>query len=144
MKLETRVLGLKDCDALLSLWNKAGLSHRPEGRDSRSSIIAQMRRDKGFFLGAFRENRLVGSVIASYDGRKGWIDRLAVDPEERRKGIAKVLVETAESVLRDRGSLIIAVLVEADNSLSIALFQKCGYKVHRDILYLTKRESEQV
>ena len=103
-----------------------------------------MRRDKGFFLGAFRENRLVGSVIASYDRRKGWINRLAVDPEERRKGVAKTLVETAESVLRDRGSLIIAVLVEADNSLSIALFQKCGYKVHRDILYLTKRESEQV
>ncbi|HEY5620566.1 MAG TPA: GNAT family N-acetyltransferase, partial [Candidatus Bathyarchaeia archaeon] len=112
MKLETRVLGLKDYDALLSLWNKAGLSHRPEGRDSRSSIIAQMRRDKGLFLGAFWENRLVGSVIASYDGRKGWINRLAVDPEERRKGVAKTLVETAESVLRDRGSLIIAVLVE--------------------------------
>ncbi|HLE65287.1 MAG TPA: GNAT family N-acetyltransferase [Candidatus Bathyarchaeia archaeon] len=144
MKPETRVLGLKDYDALLSLWNKAGFSHRPEGRDSKSSIIAQMRRDKGLFLGAFRENRLVGSVIASYDGRKGWINRLAVDPEERRKGIAKVLIETAESVLRDRGSLIIAALVEADNSPSIALFQKCGYKVHRDILYLTKRESEQV
>ncbi|HEY4823260.1 MAG TPA: GNAT family N-acetyltransferase [Candidatus Bathyarchaeia archaeon] len=144
MKLETRVLGLKDYDALLSLWNKAGLSHRPEGRDSKSSIIAQMRRDKGLFLGAFRENRLVGSAIASYDGRKGWINRLAVDPEERRKGVAKALIETAESVLRDRGSLIIAALVEADNSPSIALFQKCGYKVHRDILYLTKRESEQV
>ncbi len=144
MKLETRVLGLKDYDALLSLWNKTGLSHRPEGRDSRSSIIAQMKRDKGLFLGAFRENKLVGSVIASYDRRKGWINRLAVDPEERRKGVAKTLIETAESVLRDRGSLIIAALVEADNSPSLALFQKRGYKVHRDILYLTKRESEQV
>src|SRR3990170_4539406 len=96
MKLETRVLGLKDYDALLSLWNRAGLSHRPEGRDSRSSIITQMRQDKGLILGAFRENRLVGSVMASYDGRKDWINRLAVDPEERRKGVARALIEAAE------------------------------------------------
>ncbi len=142
--MELRLLTVEDYDALLALWNRAGLAHRPEGRDSKASIIAQMRRDPEMFLGAFREKLLVGSVIASFDGRKGWVNRLAVDPRERRKGVAKLLIERAEMVLRERGSRIIGVLVEAGNSPSLALFQRCGYKIHRETLYLTKRESEQV
>ena len=103
-----------------------------------------MRRDPGLFLGAFLEDRLVGSVIASFDGRKGWINRLAVDPDERRQGIGRKLTEEAERVLRARGSQITGALVEADNSQSLALFEKCGYTIHKDMLYLTKRDSGQV
>ena len=96
------------------------------------------------FLGAFLEGRLVGSVIASFDGRKGWINRLAVDPNERRQRIGRKLTEEAERVLKTRGSQITAALIETDNSPSLLLFKKCGFMVHKDILYLTKRDSGQV
>jgi ribosomal protein S18 acetylase RimI-like enzyme len=103
-----------------------------------------MKRDPDLFLGAFLGPRLVGSVIASFDGRKGWINRLAVDPDERRKGIGRKLIEEAEQLLRARGSRITGALVEADNFPSLALFEKSGYTVHRNILYLTRRDSGQV
>ena len=144
MPVEIQALEPSDYDALLALWKTAALPHRPKGRDSREAIMSQMRRDPGLFLGAFLGGRLVGSVIASFDGRKGWINRLTVDPDERRRGIGRKLTEEAERVLRARGSQITGALVEADNSPSMALFEKCGYTIHKDMLYLTKRDSGQV
>ena len=139
-----RVLTADDYDGLLKLWQDAGLPYRPNGRDSGSSIKNQMEHDPDLFLGAFQDDRLVGSVIATFDQRKGWINRLAVAPQSRRKGVARLLVERAELALRKHGAEIIAALVERENSPSLALFQECGYKVHSDIVYLSKRDSEDV
>lgn len=144
MPVEIQALETSDYDALLGLWKTAGLPHRPAGRDGREAITSQMRRDPALFLGAFLGGRLVGSVIASFDGRKGWVNRLEVDPHERRQGIGRKLTEEAERVLKARGAQITAALVETDNSPSLLLFEKCGYTVHKDILYLTKRDSGQV
>jgi ribosomal protein S18 acetylase RimI-like enzyme len=129
---------------MIALWERAGLSHRPEGRDSRAAIAAQMERDPELFLGAFNRERLLGTLIASDDGRKGWMNRLAVDPEHRGQGIAKRLIAEAERRLRGRGRRIIAVLVEDWNSASLALFQSCGYALDRSILYLSKRDDPAV
>ena len=144
MELKMRALKPDDYDALIALWKNAGLPHRPEGRDSRASITDQVERDSGLFLGAFRGEQLVGSVIGTYDGRRGWLNRVAVDPAERRKGVAKTLLEKMEGLLRERGARIIAVLVDEENTASLSIFRSLDYKVHRDILYLTKRDSEQV
>ncbi len=133
----------EDYEALVALWRRAGLAYRPEGRDSRDSITTQMARDPGLFLGAFRKSNLVGAVIGTYDGRRGWVNRLAVDPEEQRKGIARTLIRRAESLLRQRGARIICSLVEDKNASSLSLFAKSGYSIHRNILYLTKRDSDQ-
>ena len=54
----------------------------------------------GGFIGAFADGKLVGIVVATHDGRKGWINRLAVHPDYRRRGIAKKLIEEAEEYLR--------------------------------------------
>jgi ribosomal protein S18 acetylase RimI-like enzyme len=97
-----------------------------------------------FFIGAYEGNTLVGTVIASYDSRKGWINRLAVDPTCRRRGIAKTLIAEAEKALKRRGVKIVCALIEDTNSSSIGLFKKCGYVKHRDIIYFSKRESDKV
>jgi len=91
-----RDLTISDYDQMLRLWRRAGLEFRPKGRDSRQAIEAQMRSGCVFFIGAFEGSLLVGEVVASHDGRKGWINRLAVDPDHRRRGIAKALIEEAE------------------------------------------------
>ncbi len=139
MGLEIRELKVGDYEEMIALWERAGLSYRPRGRDSPAAIAAQMGRDPDLFLGAFVGGRLVGIVIGSDDGRKGWINRLAVDPAYRRRGIAQSLIAEVERRLRGRGREIIAVLVEDWNEPSLELFQRCGYLLDRTILYLSKR-----
>jgi len=137
-------LTMNDYDQMVQLWNNCGLPFRPRGRDSGRAIAAQMKADPHFFLGAFEDSHLIGTVIISCDGRKGWINRLAVDPEHRRKGIAKALIAKAEKVLRERGIRVFCVLIKDSNESSRNLFKKAGYKELKDIKYFTKRDSEEV
>ena len=104
------------------------------------ALRAQRKDSPDLFLGAFLKGRLVGAVIASDDGRRGWINRLAVLPEARGEGVAKALVKAAESALRKRGRGLFCIHVESDNATSIKLFEELGYARENEILYFTKRE----
>jgi ribosomal protein S18 acetylase RimI-like enzyme len=139
-----RPLTLDDHAELLALWQRAELgSLRLSGRDSRGALGRQLASGVMTILGLEADGRLVGAVIATHDSRKGWINRLVVDPDYRRRGYAQRLVLAAETRLRTQGISIIAVLVESDNTPSLALFQGVGYvDAGGDIHYLTKRDSE--
>ena len=129
---------------MVALWKEAGLEYRPNGRDGKLSIVIQMSMDPELFLGAFQDGRLIGSVIATFDGRRGWINRLATVPEERRKGVAKALIGRAEKLLRQRGAMIIGAHVERENTASFRFFESCGYNLRGDIVYVSKRDRPDV
>jgi len=94
-------------------------------------------------LGAEEEGRLIGVVMVSHDGRKGWINRLAVEPEYRRQGLGARLIAAAEEELHGQGVEVIAALIEGENESSLNLFQKEGYLLAREIFYLSKRPGEE-
>jgi ribosomal protein S18 acetylase RimI-like enzyme len=137
-------LTIADYDVIIDLWDRTALPYKPKGRDSRSAIEFQMKKNPSFFLGVYDGNALVGTVIAGYDNRRGWINRLAVDPKYRRKGVAQKLIAAAEKALRKKGARIICALVDNCNVASLSLFKKCGYIDHHDVVYLSKRDSAEV
>jgi ribosomal protein S18 acetylase RimI-like enzyme len=144
-RIEIRTLTADDYEAMVGLWKRAGLPFKPKGRDSKEMIERQVKAFPEFFIGAFHRNKLVGVVIGSYDGRmKGWINRLAVDPAYRRRGIATRLINRVEEALEKHGATIFCALIETPNEESVRLFRKMGYRVHKDILYVTKRRSREV
>lgn len=140
-----RKLGLDDYDELLALWQRAGLhSLKPRGRDSRAGLARQLANGVQTILGLEVDGQLVGVVVATHDSRKGWINRLAVDPNHRRQGHGARLIAAAEEELREQGMCVIAALVESDNPVSLALFRKVGYaEIDSGIHYLTKRDSDE-
>lgn len=140
-----RLLQPSDYDSMIALWETAGLtSLRKNGRDSRESVAAQMHRDPDLVIGAFHGDFLVGISLGSYDGRKGWINRLTVHPNYQRKGIGRALLAKTENALRKRGCRIICALVEDWNQVSLDLFLKENYVLHKDIYYLSKRDNDEV
>jgi len=144
-QIETRTLTIEDYNAIIELWMRACLPFKPKGRESKQMMKQQMKAFPEFFIGAFHEGKLVGVVIGSYEGRmKGWINRLAVDPKYRQKGIAQQLVKTVEKALEKHGAAIFCALIEVPNEESLGLFQKMGYVAHQDILYISKRKSKKI
>lgn len=133
-----------DYDDIQALWQEAGLPTRPQGRDSREQFTAQLADDTQTALGLRADERLIGVVLATHDGRKGWLNRLAIHPDFRRQGLGQRLIGAAEQVLRAQGMQVIATLIEDWNKPSLALFQKAGYTAHPDIHYLTKRDTDDV
>jgi ribosomal protein S18 acetylase RimI-like enzyme len=142
--MEIRTLTINDYEDMVKLWSRAKLPFKPKGRDSKEAIAAQMKANPEFFLGAFDGGRLIGTVIVSCDMRKGWINRLAVDPEYRLRGVAKALIIESEKILQKHGIRIVCALIEDYNIASKRLLKKLGYVEHRDIIYFSKRENEEV
>lgn len=142
--MEIRRLTINDYKEMVRLWLTAKLSFKPKGRDSREAIAVEMKANPDFFLGAFEDNHLVGTVIISCDVRKGWINRLAVDPDHRHRGIAKALIVESERTLRKHDIRIFCVLIEDYNAISKELFKECGYVEHHDITYFSKRDSDEI
>jgi ribosomal protein S18 acetylase RimI-like enzyme len=139
-----RPLGLDDYDELVRLWQRSGLhSLRLQGRDSREALARQLASGVQTILGLEVDGQLAGAVVATHDSRKGWINRLVVDPAYRRRGHGARLIAEAEEVLHQQGIHVIAALVESDNSASLALFQSTGYiEVDPGMHYLSKRPSD--
>ena len=141
--VKIRQLTPGDYEGIIGLWERVGLPAKPKGRDSRTKLSRQMKQSPDFFLGAEVRGKLVGVIVASSDGRKGYLNRIAVDPDCRGQGIAQRLTLAAEDALRRTGIKIITLLVERDNIPSIQLAHKLGYVEHPDIIYFSKRESEE-
>jgi ribosomal protein S18 acetylase RimI-like enzyme len=135
---------IEDYDALLLLWTDAGLPSRPCGRDSREDITRQLGLPTSIYLVAEADGKVVGAILGTQDGRKGWLNRLAVLPEYRNRGIGKQLVDELERRFSALGIHIYAGLIEDWNTASKQVFRKLGYKAHPDIQYVTKRTRPEV
>jgi GNAT superfamily N-acetyltransferase len=132
-------LRAEDLDDVIEVWKAAGLPYRPAGRDAREAILAQMALPQCCFLGARdASGRLLGAVLVNHEGRKGWINRLAVRPEARRTGLARALLEASERWLDQEGILIVAALIEGYNEDSQALFEACAYDRDDSLVYYRK------
>lgn len=130
----------------MALWNESELPAKPKGRDSRERMLKEVSRETATLLVAENESgkTLIGTVLATHDGRKGWINRLAVASAFRHRGIARRLLEEAEKALYNRGMEIIACLIEDYNEVSMEFFQKSDYIKHTDIFYFSKRKHPDV
>lgn len=140
--MKIRRLTTSNYEQMKGLWSGADLPFKPKGRDSKKAIADEMRTNPDFFFGAFEGDSLIGAVILTSDLRKGWINRLAVDPDHRHSGVARALIEESERIFRKHGLKIFCALIEDYNVASRQLFKKCGYVEHRDILYFSKRDSD--
>lgn len=131
-----------DYASVMELWAEGGLPLKPEGRDSLENIVRQTGLPNVRFLVAEvgEGGRVVGTVLATHDGRKGWINRVAVDATLRKRGLGARLIGEAERWLESQGLDILACLIEDDNAVSMAVFEKLGYKKHPEIIYFAKRK----
>jgi ribosomal protein S18 acetylase RimI-like enzyme len=139
-RVTIREFTMAEYDQVMAIWMEGRLPLKPSGRDSRENISRQIREPNVLFLVAEEGSRVIGTVLATHDGRKGWINRLAVQAAWRLKGIGARLVREAEGWLESQGMDILACLIENDNTVSMAAFEKLGYKRHPEILYFAKRK----
>ncbi|MEJ2367469.1 MAG: GNAT family N-acetyltransferase [Acidobacteriota bacterium] len=134
-----RLLGKEDIPAVHDLWRAAGLPFFEKGRDAVQVMAREMDHPGTFLAGIEDGNHLAAVVLGTDDGRKAWINRLAVRPSHRGRGLARKLIHFCEKQFAERGIGIISALIEEDNAPSLSLFLDESYELHRDIHYLRKK-----
>lgn len=141
MAAKLRDLTIDDYDQIICLWQDAGLEHRPQGRDSLEMMGKEMASPHCAFFGLFEEGRMVGVGIANWDGRRGWVNRVAIDPDQRGKRYASVIIKACEDFLRECGAVVICALIFELNTPSMSCFENEGYVCDSTFKYFSKRNS---
>jgi ribosomal protein S18 acetylase RimI-like enzyme len=116
----------EDITAVLALWQRAEAVPRPTDRPD--ALLRRLERDRELFVLAWDGDRLVGSLMGGWDGWRGNLYRLAVDPAYRRQGIARRLVAAVEARLRERGAERITSLVFVDEPGAAPFWHGAGYR----------------
>jgi ribosomal protein S18 acetylase RimI-like enzyme len=118
-----------DTEAVVALWAEAGLT-RP-WNDPRLDIERKLLVQPELFLVAedpSMSGELIGSVMAGYDGHRGWLYYLATAESHRGRGVARALVEYAENRLLDMGCPKVQLMVREGNEDVLGFYDGLGYE----------------
>ena len=125
-----------DQDAVVALWRECGLvvPWNDPAKDIHRKLLVQ----RDMFLVGTLGSRLVATVMAGYDGHRGWVNYLAVAPDCRKRGIGRSLMDQAESMLRDLGCPKANLQVRSSNVDVVQFYKNIGYSVD-DVVSMGKR-----
>ncbi|WP_352640245.1 GNAT family N-acetyltransferase [Mesorhizobium sp. M0220] len=96
-------------------------------------LRGKLRHQPNLLLVAIEADQVVGSIMAGYDGHRGWISRIATLQSHRQKGIGEALIHEAERRLAGLGCIKINLQIVASNSTVLGFYRKCGYEVEERI-----------
>jgi ribosomal protein S18 acetylase RimI-like enzyme len=115
-----------DTEAVVTLWEESGLT-RP-WNDPRKDIARKLGVQREWFLVVEDEGQVVASVMAGYDGHRGWVNYLAVTPSRRGRGLARALMAEVERLLGDAGCPKVNLQVRTTNEAALGFYERLGYK----------------
>jgi ribosomal protein S18 acetylase RimI-like enzyme len=111
-----------------ALWQEAFPDDAPWNKAS-SALAEKMRFQPGLMLVALDDLHVVGSVMAGYDGHRGWISRIAVLRTHRHKGIGHALLAEAEWRLAALGCIKVNLQVRETNAAVVRFYKEAGYEI---------------
>jgi ribosomal protein S18 acetylase RimI-like enzyme len=128
MTVAIREFTLDDYDAALALWQTAGPGVGLGRSDTHEEIAKKLQRDPDLFLVAETEDKLIGTVIGGYDGRRGLVYHLAVEKAYRKRGIGKMLMAEVEKRMAAKGCLRAYLLVVRGNEDVVEFYRDLGWE----------------
>jgi ribosomal protein S18 acetylase RimI-like enzyme len=116
-----------DQATVIDLWRRCDLVRA--WNDPHKDIARKLKVNAEWFLVGEMDGRIVATVMAGYEGHRGWINYLAVDPAQRRHGLGRMLMKRAEELLRAAGCPKINLQIRSGNEEVIAFYRSLGYQV---------------
>ncbi len=120
-----------DEEQVVEVWRLCGLVVPPN--DPRQDIQRKMQVQPELFLVGVFEERIAATVMAGYDGHRGWLYALAVAPDLQRHGLGRRIVEEAEARLKAVGCRKINLQVRASNTAVIGFYESLGFAVEERV-----------
>jgi ribosomal protein S18 acetylase RimI-like enzyme len=122
--------------ALTELWRRCELTR--QWNDPDRDIDRKLARDGELLLVGLVDDEVVASVMAGYDGHRGWVNYLAVDPRARGAGHGAAMMNAAEARLRALGCPKINLQIRTSNLDAVRFYESIGYSVD-DVVSMGRR-----
>ena len=132
MTINFRVLQITDYERMMQLWLETeGLKLRDA--DSREGILKYLDRNPGLSFVSEIDGSIVGTILAGHDGKRGYVQHLAVSRSYRYRGIGSHLLERCLKALKDEGILKSHIHVLTDNTQGQGFWERRGWVRREDI-----------
>jgi len=131
-------MDINNYSEIIKLWKNTvgvGLSGKD---DSKKSIKKYLEKNPNTCFVAKTDGKIIGTIMAGNDGRRGIIYHLMVKPEYRKTGIGEKLLKKAENGLKKEGIRKILILVFKNNKTGNIFWGNNGYLIRKDLNYRTK------
>jgi ribosomal protein S18 acetylase RimI-like enzyme len=125
-----------DEDAVIELWQKCNLV-RPQNNPEKD-IERKMKVNPELFLVGVEGNKVIATAMGGYEGHRGWVNYLGIDPEFRRKGLGRKMMEAVEGKLLERGCPKLNLQVRNENTEAMKFYERIGYK-RDEVISMGKR-----
>ncbi len=137
--MDIRRFEISDEADVIALWRECDLI-RP-WNDPHKEITRKMASQPDWFLVGTLDGKIVASVMAGYDGHRGWLNYVAVARKYRRRGLGGLIIAHAEQLLHAAGCPKINLQVRTANQDVIRFYEKLGYAAD-DVTSMGKRFSD--
>ena len=125
-----------DVEAVVALWERCGLT-RP-WNDPRADIALARRTATSTVLIGRRSDAVVAAAMLGFDGHRGWIYYLAVEPALQRAGLGRAMMAAAEAWAQARGAPKLQLMVRGANAAAVGFYAALGYR-REDVVVIGKR-----
>ncbi len=126
-------MSIADYEEVAALWQKTEGVGLHDDVDSKEGIGKYLQRNPALSFIARENDKIIGAVLCGYDGRRGYLNHLAVDSACRGKGIGKALVAHCLAGLKNLGVSRCNIHVFADNQHGHAFWQHLGWSERNDL-----------
>tara|TARA_Y100001934_G_scaffold59534_1_gene73781 strand:+ start:3156 stop:3554 length:399 start_codon:yes stop_codon:yes gene_type:complete len=117
-----------DHDAIVRLWDRVFADDPPWNAPADLIRIKRGVQPELFFVCEL-DGAVVGTAVAGFEGVRGWVHKVAADPDQRRSGIASHLMAVVEDGLRSAGCPKLNLQVRAGNDAAVAFYKAAGYAI---------------
>ena len=127
----------KDFDAMYKLWKEAGLFVADYETEKDITFMMLKLNPKTNFVISEGE-KIIATVLGVFNGRRGWVYHLAVQPQFQKQGLGSKLLKKAEDALKKIGAERVLLGVTKSNLKVLPFYEKFGYQEASDAIYLGK------
>lgn len=126
---------MDDYYSIIELWKKAGIN--VGSSDTKEELEKMLNRNPNLFLVGKEDEKTIAVVLGGYDGRRGYVHHLAVDPEYQNKGYGSALMKELLRRFKDMQVHKIHLFIEKYNRTVIDFYNKLGWEIRDDLVMMS-------
>lgn len=129
--MKIRPFEISDQKEVIELWKACQLV--VPWNDPAKDIARKLKVDADLFLVGESEGEIIATVMGGYEGHRGWINYLAVSPQQQRKGYGKKIMQLVEQGIQQKGCPKINLMIRAKNTEAVAFYRSFGYELETSV-----------
>ena len=122
-------------DSVYEMWEKTGLSLGIS--DTKDQIERALEYSKDLFIVGLVNNKIVAAVLGAYDGRRGYVHHLSVDPSVQKSGYGRMIMEELHKRFREKDVKKVHLFIEVDNEDVKNFYLKVGWHTREDLMMMS-------